>query len=395
MEISYLIGSGFSRAKGLPTVDKINSLFTSIKADDISISPDRTALHLSNNNDPNGWMSIQQRRFFEEFVAFYCKDIIHGNPFQYEEFYDFYFSFYRTRNNEAISNFCNEFRKKYNITNETFNDDANLIMKFNDVFTQILANELQRSEFYENNVHRINYSPYDDIIKYLYKESEENIIHVHSLNHDLLFEHMCTSTDLWDKFSDGFREMGSPYFGQVNIEDRIHKKYLIRLRRFTNNYNKPIRLYKLHGSVDTYAFQLGYPNQDNSRVKVDYGVEDFIKEVKDEHGEFSYQRGFRSTYPDFLSGTTEKIKHYNEDFYKDLFSHFDNNLRNSQKLIIIGYGFGDTEINNYIKLKFLNKGLVPTVINPSVPSSPFYQSNTFNLIPKSVADVTYSEYEAL
>jgi len=378
MEISFLIGSGFSIAKGLPAVGKINSMFTNIKAEDISISSDRTARHLENKDDPNGWMSIQQRRFFEEFISFYCKDIIHGNPFQYEEFYDFYFSFYRTGKNVAISKFCNDYRTKYNITNASFNDDTNLIMKFNDAFTQILAHTLQRSEFYENNVHRMNYSPYDDLIKYLYEESEENTIHVHSLNHDLLFEHMCTSTDLWNKFSDGFSEMGSPYFGQVNIEDRIHRKYLIRLKRFVNNYDKPIRLYKLHGSVDTYAFNLAYPNPDNSRVKADYGVEDFIKEVKTDEGKYEYQRGFRSIYPDFLSGTTEEIKHYNEDFYVDLFTHFDQNLTQSDKLIIIGYGFWDTEINNYIKLNYLNKGQIPTVINPSVPSSPFYQSNTFN-----------------
>ena len=36
-----------------------------------------------------------------------------------------------------------------------------------------------------------------------------------------------------------------------------------------------------------------------------------------------------------------------------MFNHFENNLRSSNTLVVIGYGFGDSKINDYIQDHFL------------------------------------------
>ena len=51
----------------------------------------------------------------------------------------------------------------------------------------------------------------------------------------------------WNNFlSDGFDEYGSEYYSVIAPQNDYH----IRLERYTAYYNTPIRLYKLHGSLD-------------------------------------------------------------------------------------------------------------------------------------------------
>jgi hypothetical protein len=54
-----------------------------------------------------------------------------------------------------------------------------------------------------------------------------------------------------------------------------------------------------------------------------------------------------------LSGTTYKTRRYSKGgYYPIIFEHFDKNLKSSDYLIIIGYGFGDDVINEYITNSF-------------------------------------------
>ena len=55
----------------------------------------------------------------------------------------------------------------------------------------------------------------------------------------------------------------------------------------------------------------------------------------------------------FLTGTTFKIKKYEDPFlFKPLFNLFKKNLEKSEMLIIIGYGCKDSGINDIIKKHF-------------------------------------------
>jgi len=394
IEYSFLIGSGFSFPFGMPLVKDINTKFTNAKPEDIYIGSDRYAtFNMDGQEDPNGWMTIDQKNFFCEFIEDYCDFIGDKDKFQYEEFYDYYYSFKRGEENERISNFCDSYRIKYNKED----NDINLISRFNDAFTQLLSSLLQKAKLYENAVHYMDYQGYDSFIQFLNHLSEENIVmNVHTLNHDLLFEHICSNTSLYDRFCDGYSEKGSKYYGDLKVEKNIKKNYKVRIKFFQNSYEKLIRLLKLHGSIDTYSFNLTYPDLDRTRVKGDYGVFDFYKEIYDEqNGSFDYVKGHHSIYPDFLSGTTEKLRNYADEYYEIIFNHFKENLKSSEKLIIIGYGFGDSGINEIIKENYISTGKEPIVIDPYKSSSPFYQNNDFKHLEKGISQVTVEEFKNL
>lgn len=397
MSYSFLIGSGFSVPKGLPTVGKINSKFTSVKPNEIYIGADMKVLFLNGQPDPNGWMKQDQKNFFVEFIADYCQQIGGSQKFQYEEFYDYYFSCYRGEKNTKIESFCDSFRTKYG-KQDAFNfDDINLLREFDNVFTQLLSSQLQKQEFYENGIHHMDYHPYDEFRKYLNGISNgDSIVNIHTLNHDLLFEYFCGSTDLNNKFTDGFTDKGSPYFGEIEVNNKIKKVYKVRLKYFSNNYSKAVRLFKLHGSIDVYSFNLGNPNHDKTRIKTDYGVSDFYKEITNpETSEIKYINGYSGNYPDFLSGTTEKLRSYGNEYYDIIFNHYKSNLEEADKLIIIGYGFWDSGINKILLEQFISKGKVPIVIDPYKSSSPFYNAHKFKHIEKSISQITLAEFESL
>ena len=72
-----------------------------------------------------------------------------------------------------------------------------------------------------------------------------------------------------------------------------------------------------------------------------------------ENGQYKYDFRPLSYYPDFLSGTTYKTRQYSKgDYYPTISKHFENNLKSSNVLIIIGYGFSDSVINEYITDSF-------------------------------------------
>ena len=391
MKYSILLGSGFSVPKGLPSVSSINEKFTNLKVEDIIIGPNRSVGFLNGQIDPNGWMTEKERLFFVEFIDDYCKQIGGAKKFHYEEFFDYYHSYYQGREeNDNIESFCEKFKLK----NETDTDNANLLLGFNNIFTQLLASLLRKKEFYENSVFKMDYRPYDDFVNYLEMITNTNeIVNIHTLNHDIFFEHLAKSTKLQSKFTDGYTEMGSPYYGDLEVDFGILKNYKVRIKYFNNQYNKSIRLYKLHGSIDTYYFNnLSGENFDKTRIKGDFKVFDFYKEVEDHTtGEKKYIKGYYEQFPDFLSGTTEKLRSYNNEYYKILFDHFKYNLSKSEKLLIIGYGFWDKGINKFIKEYFISRGKIPTVISPNKSTSPFYKENEFNHISKSIGDVKIDE----
>jgi hypothetical protein len=175
------------------------------------------------------------------------------------------------------------------------------------------------------------------------------IVHLHSLNHDLYIEHLASSDSIQARLDDGFEELGSTYYGDTRDS---YERYMVRLPRFTNKFDQPFRLYKLHGSIDHYWFQ---ENDQLELIKLKRGVgkTDVFKEIKQD-GKLKYINNPLYFYPDFLSGTTAKMRQYNRGaYYPTIFRHFENNLKSSKNLIIIGYGFADTIINHYIENVFL------------------------------------------
>jgi len=140
-------------------------------------------------------------------------------------------------------------------------------------------------------------------------------------------------------------------------------------------------------------------NQEQSvvRIKRDYAISQVFIEIMDPiTQDYKFDNLWDETVPDFLSGTTNKMKFYNSDpHYKNLFKYFETNLLVSKLLIVIGYGFQDSGINDYIETHFLSKEGKMIVIDPNKPDTGLLEKYNAVYIPKSVTDVGYEEYLSL
>ena len=56
-----------------------------------------------------------------------------------------------------------------------------------------------------------------------------------------------------------------------------------------------------------------------------------------------------------------------------MIGYFVENLLHSKALIVIGYGFGDLEINRLIRENYLSAGNTMIIIDPNTPTTEFYQ----------------------
>ncbi len=411
--ISFLFGSGFSAPEGIPTVNTINKRIRQLKEDEFYLGSNQKAFfYKSTSRDPNSWMpsSYIDRMFAQEFISFYCIKMLENkiDLFNYEEFYDFVSEFLRFEKHKfEIGNFCNEFRAKHIKTDIWYSNDHNLVWRFSKIFNQLISDLLTIPRYYED-TSLINYPPYDPLVGFIRESLKTKTVNVHTLNHDLFFDSLASKhVDLWQQFSDGFTEYGSPYFGEVSFDHKfelwtVHKSYKVRLRYYNDDYSKNLRLYKLHGSIDNYILLRPditggshYSKENAVRVKKDFAVGEFLMERIDEKlQKYVYDRPFSEQYPDFLTGTTEKIRLYHDPFFDNLFSNFKSNLLNSTHLFVIGYGFQDRGVNEYLENNYLifNKPMI--VIDIKKPDSYIIEKykDQITFIDKGAIGVTYEEF---
>jgi len=113
----------------------------------------------------------------------------------------------------------------------------------------------------------------------------------------------------------------------------------------------------------------------------------------DERNKFEFQHLWDDVSPDFLNGTTEKTKKYVEDdHYINLFKHFETNLKESSLLIVVGYGFQDPGINDYLIKNFLEDGKKMIVIDPCKPKSDILEKYNCDYVLQGVTEITYQDY---
>ena len=365
-QLSFLFGAGFSAPDNYPTRKGLNERLRKISHEEIMIHTDGTSIFLNGRQDPNAkWTNTHEKLFVQEFLEFYS-DVLIGDieNFDYETFFDYYQGIHLGRTECSKFNaFADSFRKKY----DRHTDNTNLLGHFHNTFNQLLAGQLMR---WPEHVHLAKYyTKYPEFLTYIEEIRDSyDRIHFHTLNHDLLLEELANSDAMQGDLSDGFVELGSPFYSYNNDRNTARLKY------FTNSFSQKFCLYKLHGSIDHYVYN--FKNTEYTAIKVPHGVStnDLMKEYLNDAGQLEYDRCFWNYYPDFLSGTTEKINSYEGDhFYKPLFMHFVENLRNSENLISIGYGLGDLKINELIKTHFLNdKDKKLLIITPSKPDSELF-----------------------
>ena len=390
-QTSLLLGAGFSVNKGYPTANQLNQKLTSLDPEDFWIHTDGTVLlKKREDEDPCGYSSYTKGKFFiVKLIEFYQEHT--KNEFNYEEFYDFYNEIYRNEK-EIIEfdEFCDNFRKEY----QTDIDNHNLLSKTNNIFNQLIGHYLidrEGNRFYEP-LHYCKplFPGYTGFLNCLEKWGEDGTVHVHTLNHDIFFEIFKSSDWIQGDLDDGFKELGSPYYGNLGY------KYKVRLPFFTNDYKTKFRLYKLHGSVDQFPFHI----QNNGietyvKIKLGIGTSDLFKEIEKD-GELTYINDWINYHPDFLSGTTSKILRYREPWYYDkVFTHFENNLENSEELVLVGYGCGDIEVNNLIREKYdyMNKPLFIVDPFPSDKTHEFIDEFNGYLIEKTPDNLRIEDFK--
>lgn len=350
--ISFLLGAGFSAPMGYPIGNDMNNgLLKFSEKKYIAFSPSGSLVSFkdeqASQNHVEKLINIHQKYFT------FCKRLIweyaktHNNKFDYELFYDFIKSDEIKEKRYQV--LCEDLLDKF----DSFEDYLFNIPHIYNQMTEYLLKDRNGKNRYDNEPFKINnVEGYNGFLHYLSLLRHKYIINVHTLNHDLLFESFNNTGYINSNISDGFDEFGSEYYGKLMHDNRI---YHCRLERYTGRYNTPIRLFKLHGSLDYVPFYKkngkGFMVPDKYiKIKWGMGAGDIMKSRKHKNG---YNESPFVYHADFLTGTTSKIQRYNEPLlFKKLFKRFKKNLRDAEQLIIIGYGCKDKEINEIIKENF-------------------------------------------
>jgi hypothetical protein len=288
---------------------------------------------------------LEEKYFVQRLLEYYTSNIIPNiDNFDYEYFFDFYQGFIDGKYKcWKFDDFIDKYKSDFKVSI----DAVNLLDRFNNTFNQLISDLLYRipsGDYLTKPYPKYNnFLTLIEEIKRLYEK-----VHLHTLNHDLLLEELVNSDAFEGEFSDGFEEKDSSYYS-IDAEGKE-----VRLKRFSKDFNGKFSLLKLHGSLDNYIFS--YYNTMKEEVKIPHGVsiDGLYKEEKDKDGNVKRQKCFWNYYPDFLSGTLNKTKYYSDScYYGPLFDRFSSNLKKSNVLISIGYGFGDYKINEFLEENFI------------------------------------------
>lgn len=309
--ISFLLGAGFSASAGYPIGNYVNESVLNLFEQNIHFTPNGRLVH---NYDPG---------FVTELGGYYSMflstiDYYHQTyllPFNYEEFFDFL-------EQEILAN--KKYAKWWEIKNPHTKIDYDTKDKFLNIYNQIIEDII-----YPNKNSKLE--DYNEFIKWIVKRSKEKIVHIHTLNHDLLLE----GELLPDFISDSYQLEGSQYTCR-----NYSKNTDELLPMYTGIYQKNVRLYKLHGSFDQFI----YHEEDGKIIHVKIPNKADFSCIEDNLG----HKDISNYHPDFLSGTTSKIQRYKEPYYSKLLKCFEDNINNSEKIIVIGYGGNDSGINKML-----------------------------------------------
>lgn len=351
--VAFLLGAGFSIPMGYPKGSDVNNGILDFDKHPVSFSPAGELASSKDGTKPNfGYTNSYDKEFAlcKELIAAYSKTV---DEFDYEQFMDI------LRSKSLCEDYATVFKKYVGESSTLYSLKGNLP----DIYSQMVAYLLKDADnksWYEGLPTHIGpylsgpRSSYNSFLRYLGKVKEDNLINIHTLNHDLFLESFNRTEYINGDMSDGFDDFGSRYYGKLRIEGR--DSYRCRLERYTGRYyGKPIRIYKLHGSLN-YAMmhrETEYGLVDDCEVKFRYGM-GLMDLERERTGKNGYDNDYYSYHADFLTGATTKPAYYKRSrFYKKLFHKFKNNLLHAKMLIVIGYGGKDEGINDYL-LNYFN-----------------------------------------
>lgn len=161
-----------------------------------------------------------------------------------------------------------------------------------------------------------------DLVLELAGSSRISRLDIVTLNHDTLVEHLLAHAGI--PFVDGFSDPD----GDVRWYDES-----------VYDTDARVRLIKLHGSVDWYRFA----RNNTSSPAILLGADPAT--AKDGTGK-ALQSWFQT--PSFLAGGQKEVW-YQHGIYADLHYRFHEMLRRADRMVMSGYGWGDTGISNQLE----------------------------------------------
>lgn len=343
-KISLLLGAGFSAPMGYPIGNQLNERLQNYRRYSASISPDGK-IYFPNPAKKEYTMGNPYCVYLNCCISL-VEEYSKRNQFDYEVFFEF-LARKEYLSESTYLDICKLF------TTDTITIDG-IASNIDAIYNQMVSSLLKDGDdrlWYDNMPNHIGkIEAYDGFLNLLRLWGQDSIIHVHTLNHDLLFESFNRTDYISGEICDGFEEIGSDYYGELRTLD--NRTYHVRLKRFTGVYKRNIRLYKLHGSLDYVLYYKtesdGITLVPDRYVKTRYGI-GYDNLLRDTHKGTTYERYPFAYHANYLTGTTSKIRKYEDPLlFKPLFELFKDNLQNSELLIIIGYGCKDSGINDII-----------------------------------------------
>ena len=338
--ISLLLGAGFSAPMGYPIGAQLGDKIRNI--DSYSFYVDETnTLRFGENASMGEYSGQRYFKWLKYLINEYATK--HGGSFDYEQFYDYL----TEKFDDSIEKSFKEQHPNEPLNIYSFTEQSRYI--YEQVVKFFLRDAKGRFDYSD-------WNNFDDVVKYeqfismLTVFLHDSIVNVHTLNHDLLFEGIAKSNKLKEFYCDGFSELGSPFYRKIYTNN---KWLACRVSSYQNLYNKDLRLYKLHGSIDYYPNTINQTTLNGICVKSTNGETNFrIKKEVLRRGFYNYEDAGIWYTPTFLTGVHTKINKYKETLYNHLMNQFEKNLKKADLLIIIGYGCKDSKINEFIKKNF-------------------------------------------
>ena len=367
MIYTFLIGSGFSVPAGLPTGKELNKRIRNARELPIAFHTSGCIVTNIDGTKPDfGFPTLHDEsfEFCMKLIDYYSK----SHEFDYEEFYDYFVDLNRKASLQKQGKHLQKLYAflpdsgYYLINREKDKQGLHLYIqtgRLNHIYQELVNFLLLLPK-------SVDYSSYRGWCEYVKGLIEQgDVVNIYSLNHDTLIEELMGENGMDRDFCDGFAADASPYYGNVNGKD-------MALEFFANQYDKPIRLHKLHGSVSYYLFnkEVG-PSQlkASNIVKRPSGLEDYDVFYADGNNRTSLTRGMLGMEADFLTGAVSKIRRYESPiYYKPQFDNFERDLQSTNQLIVIGYGFKDARVNEIIK-NTIGDSTRSTIIDPYISST--------------------------
>ncbi len=394
MNVSLLLGSGFSIPIGYPSVTEISDVIRQIRAEGIYVASDGTA----------GLRKEFLRQLKAGTAAQYAEpvDQSRGNPTArkaLEATICYFYDHLGGGNYEALYDALIQLKEGKDGLNESpeFLQACARVSLIPDPSAENPAQEwahrlhqgLYMAEKILNQLLQQLLIPeaeprlptcYGDLCRLLARHSTLNEFYIHTLNHDLFLEKLMSGTFDFThgvSFSEGFEELGSPFYGDYG-------GFKVRLSQYTGQYNAPVQLYKLHGSLDYWLFHENGADPGHYVPTVvqkpDQVAPYEIFRETERKGKLQYIQDITNYHPLFLSGVDYKKRWYEyPHFFKRLLTNFRTNLAKSDVLLVIGYGFRDEGINELLA-PLLNDSAKKVIIIDKYPiQNPLVQEEMVRL----------------